>query len=59
MRQKEIKMTKEEMIKAFEKIKEGCQNVKTEDGITPDAKNLATLVIQDCNAVLNKVKEHA
>jgi hypothetical protein len=52
-------MTKEEMIKAFEKIKEGCQNVKTEDGITPDAKNLATLVIQDCNAVLNKVKEHA
>ena len=52
-------MTKEEMIKAFEKIKEGCQNVKAEDGINSDTKNLATLVIQDCNAVLNKVKENA
>jgi len=37
---------------AMERIIDGCQNVKGEEDIHQDAKDLATHVLRDCNNVL-------
>jgi hypothetical protein len=38
---------------AMERIIDGCQNVKGEEDIHQDAKDLATHVLRDCNNVLS------
>ena len=44
--------------KKFEQIKEGCQNVKEDVGENNgQIKELATLVIRDCNLILRKDKK--
>ena len=45
------------MIKVFEKIIEGCQNIKEEPDCHEDAKKLASLIIKDCNIALRKAQE--
>ena len=47
--------TIERMQKIFEKIIEGCRNVKQTPEIHKDAKNLASAVIRDCNDGLGKL----
>ena len=51
--QAEIEALKEGIIK----IKEGCSSVKTDDFCTKEVKELATLVIRDCNLTLRKVEK--
>lgn len=51
--QDEINALKEGIIK----IKEGCSSVKTDDVCTKEIKELATLVIRDCNLTLRKVEK--
>ena len=50
-------MTKEDLIQALEKIREGCINVKQEKDIPDETKQLAQLIIKDCNSVLLKVEK--
>jgi hypothetical protein len=50
-------MNKEKVIAIFEKMIEGCRNVKEEPDIHEDTKNLATLVIRDCNLAIKELKE--
>ena len=45
-------MTNDEVIKAIQKIVEGCRNVKNDNESHEEAKQLATLVINDCNILL-------
>lgn len=49
-------MSTEQRIEAAKKILEsmieGCRDVKGESGIHEDAKNLAGLIIRDCNKTL-------
>lgn len=40
----------------LEKIIDGCSEVKKNPKIHKDAKDLATLVIKDCNDALEKLK---
>ena len=44
-------------IQTVEKIIEGCENVREDKGLHKDAKDLAKLVIQDCNGLLLFIKE--
>ena len=44
-------------VQTVEKIIEGCRNVKEDKGLHKDAKDLATLVIKDCNNLLQFIKE--
>ena len=44
-----------ELEEGLEKIIEGCRNVKTDDELNKHAKELATLVIKDCNMMLGKI----
>jgi hypothetical protein len=41
----------------MERVIQGCQNVKEEEGLHKDAKSLAKLVIKECNTLLKFVKE--
>ena len=41
----------------FQKILEGCQNVKEDPKCHKDAKQLASLIIKDCNMVIKKAQE--
>lgn len=50
-------MNKENVITIFEKIIEGCRNVKEEPDLHKDAKDLARLVIQDCNQAIKELKQ--
>jgi hypothetical protein len=50
-------MNKEKVIAIFEKIIEGCRNVKEEPDLHKDAKNLATLVIRDCNLAIKELEK--
>jgi hypothetical protein len=45
-------MTTDEIIKAVNKIVEGCRNVKSDNASHEEARQLATLVINDCNILL-------
>jgi hypothetical protein len=50
-------MNKENVIAIFEKIIEGCRNVKEDAELHQHAKDLATLVIRDCNLAIKELKE--
>ena len=50
-------MTKEEIVAVFEKIIEGCRNVKEEPDLHKHAKDLATLVIRDCNLAIKEINK--
>jgi len=43
-------------IQTVEKIIEGCRNVKEDNKIHRDAKELATMIIRDCNDLLLFIK---
>ena len=44
-------------IQTMEKMVEGCETVRNEKDIHKDAKDLARLVIKDCNNLLLFLKE--
>jgi hypothetical protein len=44
-------------VQTIEEIIEGCRSVKEDKGVHKDAKDLATLVIKDCNNLLRFIKE--
>jgi len=44
-------------VQTVEKIIEGCKNVKEDKDLHKDAKDLARLVIKDCNNLLLFIKE--
>ena len=44
-------------VETLKEIIEGCRNVKEDSGVHKDAKDLATLVIKDCNTLLLFIKE--
>ena len=48
-------MTTDEIIKAVNKIVNGCESVKSADDCHEDAKKLASLIIRDCNSLLLKI----
>ena len=48
---------REQMIDTFKKIITGCEDVRAEKDVHKDAKDLATLVIKDCNNLLQFIKE--
>jgi hypothetical protein len=45
------------VIQTVEKIIEGCSNVREDNDIHKDAKQLARLVLQDCRGLLMFIKE--
>ena len=44
-------------VQTIENMIEGCRNVKEDKELHKDAKNLARLVIKDCNTLLLFIKE--
>jgi hypothetical protein len=44
-------------VQTLEKMIEGCRNVKEDNRLHKDAKDLATFVIKDCNNLLLFIKE--
>jgi hypothetical protein len=46
-------------VQTVEQMIEGCRNIKEDKTIHKDAKDLATLVIKDCNNLLMFIKENA
>jgi len=44
-------------VQTLEEIIEGCRSVKEDKHVHKDAKDLATLVIKDCNNLLRFIKE--
>jgi hypothetical protein len=48
----------EHMIKYFEKIIEGCNEVKKDPDLHKDAKSLASLIIRDCNFALRGAEKN-
>ena len=44
-------------VHSLEEIIEGCKNVKEDKHVHKDAKDLARLVINDCNTLLRFIKE--
>ena len=51
--QAEIEVLKE----GITKIREGCSSVKTDDVCTKEVKELATLIIRDCNMTLRRLED--
>ncbi len=47
----------EALKKGIIKIREGCSNVKTDDDCTKEVKQLATLIIRDCNMTLQRLED--
>jgi hypothetical protein len=43
-------------VNTLEEIVEGCRSVKEDSKVHKDAKDLATLVINDCNNLLRFIK---
>jgi hypothetical protein len=52
-------MNEEKVIAMFEKIIEGCRNVKEESDLHKNAKELATLVIRDCNLAIREIRNES
>jgi hypothetical protein len=50
-------MTKKEIVAVLEKIIEGCRNVKEDANLHQHAKELATLVIRDCNLAIREIQK--
>jgi len=49
-------MSVEEIIEVFEKIIQGCADVRQEKDIHKDAKELALLIMGDCNRAIRNIK---
>jgi hypothetical protein len=49
-------MNEEKVIAMFEKIIDGCRNVKEEPDLHKNAKELATLIIRDCNLSIREIR---
>jgi hypothetical protein len=49
-------MNIEEVVKVFEKIVQGCADVRQEKDIHKDAKELALLIMGDCNRAIRNIR---
>lgn len=49
-------MSREEIIEVFETIIEGCAGVREEKDIHKDAKELALLIMGDCNKAIRNIR---
>ena len=50
-------MRKKEIIEVFEKIVQGCADVRQEKDVHKDAKELALLIMGDCNKAIRDIQE--